>query len=358
MAEILCPGRFQLQASRRRLTVFRTRGFTLVELLVVIAIIGVLVALLLPAVQAAREAARRMHCSNNLKQIGLAFQNHHSSQGVFPSSGWGWQWTGDADRGFGQDQPGGWGFNILPYIEMQNVRNLGKGSEGQDKQAAMILQVGTPIPAFNCPSRRTAIAYPVVRNFELAINLTSCKEGSCDVARSDYQANSGSMLTFEDSGPLSFRYVEFGRYDWPFDDQGIEQIPWNGITHQRSMVTIAQITDGTSQTYCVGEKYLNPDHYATGDSDSDDQHILMGLDRDMNGFTGGSMDILDKSYLPPQQDRAGLGLAFNFGSAHPSTFHMTFCDGSVRGISYDIDPEIHRRLGGRNDELTIDGSGY
>src|SRR5437868_14411764 len=98
--------------------VLRT-GFTLVELLVVIAIIGVLVALLLPAVQAAREAARRMHCQNNLKQIGIAFHNHTDTFGHLPTGGWGWGWVGDADQGAGVKQTGSWPFNILPFIEQK-----------------------------------------------------------------------------------------------------------------------------------------------------------------------------------------------------------------------------------------------
>ena len=86
----------------------RQAGFTLVELLVVIAIIGILIALLLPAVQAAREAARSLECRNHLRQLAVAALNHEQAHGHYPTGGWGFYWIGDPDRGFAEDQPGGW----------------------------------------------------------------------------------------------------------------------------------------------------------------------------------------------------------------------------------------------------------
>ncbi len=144
---------------------FCYRGFTLVELLVVIAIIGILVALLLPAVQAAREAARRANCVNNLRNIGLAIHEHVDGYGFFPSNGWGTGWTADPDQGVGKNQPGSWLFSILPFLEEQAVHDIGRGQPGwpipAKKKIALAKTIETPIPIFYCPSRRPAQVYPV-----------------------------------------------------------------------------------------------------------------------------------------------------------------------------------------------------
>ena len=167
-------------------------GFTLVELLVVIAIIGILVALLLPAVQAAREAARRTQCQNHLKQIGLACMGHLDVQKFFPSGGWSLEWVADPNRGYGASQPGSWQFSTLAFLEDTALRDLAEGAVGNARFISDLEKmVATPIATFYCPSRRQATVYE--HNWTQYGNVRNCPTINRVrfVAKSDYAANSG-----------------------------------------------------------------------------------------------------------------------------------------------------------------------
>lgn len=329
----------------------RRLAFTLVELLVVIAIIGILVALLLPAVQAAREAARRNTCKNQLKQMALACLNHEGTHSHMPTSGFGWRWQPDPDKGYGQNQPGGWPFNILPYVEQDALRDLVAGvTDRTEREAKMLQLVQTPIDLFTCPSRREPRLYAVVRNATLAENLRSCRAGDCQVARSDYAANAGNSSPAGEGGPTSLAAVSsFNR--WVTKSQ-------NGIMFQRSRVRIAQITDGTSKTALIGEKYMDPNQYADGSDPADDQNIFVGHDQDNLRYTGRRLpgSNVAESWLPfqdaadfyPQETNGNPRPSF--GSPHSGALNMAFCDGSVQTIKYDVDEDVYFRYGGRDDD--------
>ncbi len=322
-------------------------GFTLVELLVVITIIGILIGLLLPAVQSAREAARRLQCQNNLKQMSLAFLNHEQAWGYFPTGGWGWHWVGDPDRGFGVEQTGGWAYNILPYVEQESLWSMGAGMSSGDKSAQISQRIRTPLSFHNCPSRRRAITYPDSKNMNYRNGHGSSNISSATVARTDYAANLGSEGYW---GGLSFDTYATGdsksEQEWINAFQGGRL--YDGVVFRRSQVPAALVRDGLSNTYMLGERNLNPFDYATGSALNDDQCLYIGHDQ----------DVLVGTWGRPYQDRAGVEARGLFGSAHSAGFNMAFCDGSVRSISYSIDPDVHRVLGARASGEVIDQSRF
>jgi prepilin-type N-terminal cleavage/methylation domain-containing protein len=304
-------------------------GFTLVELLVVIAIIGILIALLLPAVQAAREAARRAQCASHLKQMGLAALNLVDTHGNLPSGGWGYDWIGDPDMGFGTGQPGAWTFSLLPFCENKQLFSMAAGKTEAQKKQINVQVVGTPVAIYNCPSRRGGLfAYSRGAAFK------NCNAPTV-VMRTDYGGNAGTFDARDEGGPPSLSNL--GSHTWGFTK-------CNGAIYQRSALPLSKITDGTSNTYLIGEKYLNPDMYFTGKASGDNEC----------GFSGHDNDTLRWAVNQPTRDRYGVEGTYWFGSAHPNVFQVVMCDGSVHSVPFDIDLNAHKSLADRADKKVVD----
>jgi prepilin-type N-terminal cleavage/methylation domain-containing protein len=282
----------------------RRRAFTLVELLVVIAIVGVLIGLLLPAVQKVREAAARTQCQNNLKQIGLAFHNHHGTHGSFPSGGWGPNYAPTYISGVpavGYKQQAGWGFQILPYIEGDSTWKAGA-----------LVAVGATNKTFFCPTRRTPQTVEYLDNYQPPLTGGLITHALCDYAAS----NRGGT----------------------------------GIVRQYKPTHFGMISDGASNTLLVGDKRLN--RAFLGQKQQDDNQ----------GYTAGwNNDTIRKTTRPPAPDYFnaaggdGQGL---FGSSHPSGINAVLADGSVRLISYTVSSKTFLYLGDEADGHIIPADAY
>jgi prepilin-type N-terminal cleavage/methylation domain-containing protein/prepilin-type processing-associated H-X9-DG protein len=355
-------------------------GFTLVELLVVIAIIGILVALLLPAIQAAREAARRTQCKNNLRQIALACVNHESAHKTFPHGGWGWHWMGDPDRGFGPGQPGGWIYQATPFLEEEIVFSVGKGLPMAQKAQELKKQMSAGIATFICPTRRSQTTLSALNpNGEYADGPGRSPNNAAApdrLAKTDYAINGGHSYVpdtwpnplpiagppnaHDCGGPGPFpnctlspgndKVADVLKRIAGFQPGGAKnpELAFSGISTRFTGAKVAQITDGTSKTALVGEKALPPRWYDTGygdapdwkGNDGDNSSMYQGYDKDNTRTVG----------EPPEQDRDDMGNhASRFGSAHAGGMNLSFCDGSVATIAYDVDEQVWGTYGRRND---------
>jgi prepilin-type N-terminal cleavage/methylation domain-containing protein/prepilin-type processing-associated H-X9-DG protein len=320
----------------------RSSGWTLIELLVVIAIIAVLIGLLLPAVLKVREAANRTTCRNNLKQMGIALHNHHDAYTRFPSCGWGWNWVGEPDRGTDKRQPGGWIYQLMAFMEQGNLQKLGAGLLRTQQLKINSQMCGTVIPMFNCPSRRNGGPY---KN-GLPWSLNNCDPAQPPtLARSDYASNVGWAVDpatgelwgdpfgVNGPGPATLAAGDNSSF-WTIAPYNLK---CTGVIYMRSQHRIADITNGTSNTYLLGEKYLNPTDYFTGQDLGDEATMVVGSKNDINRLT----------LIPPLQDKRGYQDTKRFGSAHAAGCNMLYCDGRVAIVGYDVDQNVHQRAGDR-----------
>jgi prepilin-type N-terminal cleavage/methylation domain-containing protein len=296
----------------------RRSGFTLIELLVVIAIIAILIALLVPAVQKVREAAARTQCANNLKQIGLGFHTYHDVFKSFP--------PGRIDQNGGAD----WCVFLLPYIEQAALFKEWDMKKLYYAQSPAMVQA--QVPTFYCPGRRTAADNMLSISGDMGVPGALGDYGVCDGDDSsdhvynEMSANGAIILSSYGDGP------------------GVAT-QWHSLTNMDS------ITDGTSNTFLVGEK-----------------HVILGkfgVGGDVNGteFHGdGSIYNSDPENInasrvasPSCPLAISATTTFNrqFGSWHKDICQFVMCDGSVHAIAVSIDVENYRRLGVRNDGLPI-----
>jgi prepilin-type N-terminal cleavage/methylation domain-containing protein/prepilin-type processing-associated H-X9-DG protein len=366
-------------------------AFTLVELLVVIAIIGILVALLLPAIQAAREASRRTQCKNHLRQIGLAITNFEANQKVFPTAGarnlwsdFGLEENMEGGRPLGPDRQGlGWAYQILPYMEETSAYSL---TTLEDLQAVVIA-------IYVCPSRRDprttwSDAYDALFAFIDYAGAVPCTwTDRTKTAR--YDPTDGVPLTVPAVRDLadSFFGGEGVTGSSPPDnsvyDGVIVRCPWlwqgpaggkqigKFLTNVNGLVKVGHVTDGTSKTLMVGEKYVRSDNYE-GPIDN-----VVNRNSDDRGWADGfDADIMRSTCFVPVYDGDSIGWGstfknyfdddpatlfaesnvYHFGSAHTNGINAVFADGSVHSISYEVVVQVFNALGSRNGDETIDMS--
>lgn len=288
----------------------RLDGFSLVELLATIAIIGLLIALLLPAIQSARESARRVSCANNLRQCGIATLSYVQSQGGFPH-------CGGVPPKTGRDL-WGWGWHLLPFLEQMALVTNPNDS----------FVTSQAIPSYFCPSRRPPTS---IRGGYWA-------PGNPLTGMLDYAGNGGSV---------QYWYAPGG--GTPGD--GVF-VPWGGILP----MTPAHIRDGLSNTALFGEKCMNI-RYCMTDSQPDDDigysvhfqddNIRMASNK---GYVGIVPDFFGPQYSPAANNMRNTWL---FGSSHPGVTQFVMCDGALRAIENEISGTTLKQLCARNDGQVV-----
>ncbi|MFK7821746.1 MAG: DUF1559 domain-containing protein [Planctomycetaceae bacterium] len=350
----------------------RKRGFTLIELLVVIAIIGILISLLLPAVQQAREAARRTQCKNNLKQLGLALHNYHDVHNAFPAGYYSWGTTdGSAPASMQMDPttwdagPGwGWTYSLLPFLDQSRVfERLPGSSPIWDPAFERLIQ--TQIPGLICPSS-SGPSGPFVLKDENDDPLL-IDDRTVTVGRSNYVASHGQESCWGECGSSTTGIVFSNIYTGttrPVDINGQAGNVADGPFYRNSGTRISDVTDGTSQTIFLGEHssalsdktwvgvvpgaFTHP-RFSSPENGPDAAATLTLVHA---GPSGGELDITGLPIVHPvNYPTYHVGQMY---SEHPGGAHVCMGDGSVQFISQDIDLLLFAELSSMHEHELID----
>ncbi|MFO0807917.1 MAG: DUF1559 domain-containing protein [Gemmataceae bacterium] len=277
-------------------------AFTLIELMIVIAIIGLLIGLAVPAVQKARELSMRTQCVNQLKQIALAAHQYQNDKGSLPTAGGLFRYGNPSvDR-----QDFGWTYEILPYIDQQNVFGLQANAAGNAQMRT------TVIPTYHCPSKRQPQLYN-------------------GIAVSDYAMNVGSNFSAQDPSTTNIL------------TDGVASVKRNN-DGAFLKITFSSVSDGVSQTLMFAEKRIN---FPT----------MAGLDRnddsDNSGWAGPGFptgDIVRGALMPPAPDlnnpsaASAMSTEYRFGSSHSAVCPGAFVDASVHTIRFSVSATVFRAL--------------
>ena len=321
-------------------------AFTLIELLVVIAIIGILIGLLMPAIQSAREAANRIQCQNNLKQMALSVSHYHDSRKILPPARFARRPGEPAVYSCAYDQPS-WFVHILPFLEQANLYedfDLFDSFEMAPRES-----VQQSLPVFTCPSRRRFEA--AVSEDSFVEHKAACGCGSgikfrvAGGALGDYAANHGDVSSGASGASSDFYYAGNGTGSLisvrPVCHRGM---PTGWVDRLR----MASLLDGTSNTFLIGEAHIPPSKFRVNPVDGP---IYSGLEFAAIARVGGPGVPIVRNRFPDTP------VVFQFGSYHPQICNFALADGSVQAISSTIDTITLGRLCNRGDSEIINYDG-